>query len=288
MQNESQKPSHAGRSLVASAKGVVLTGLLTLVLAGIMVGVSAVPPFAPAPELNPGFLSTQAILWFELAETADEVQAVLTPADPGADMRGAMDTLNLYDFPFMVAYSLYFLAMICFLRDRLRTRSPSFFASMFYFMAGLMFVPMILAGDIIENTQLLKLTRYGGGPEMAAAIGGTISEQIPFETILNLKIFTRMKWGAIFLACAHLGGSSAALLLLAPGKDRDAGAPSGIRTQIGTLVIALSFIATAILGFISIASLELRALLQWATLTMVVAWVGVLIQAGMLVFRRGD
>ncbi|MEQ9365165.1 MAG: hypothetical protein RIF32_13025 [Leptospirales bacterium] len=275
MIQDAQTSSHADRSLAASARGVLITGLLTLALAGIMGGASAVPPFAPS-ELNPGFDESQAILWFELAHTADEVRAVLTPADPEADMRGAMDTLNVYDFPFMAAYSLYFLAMICFLRDLRRARGPSFFGSMFYFTTGLAFVPIILAGDIIENTQLLKLTRYG--------VDG-IAAAIPFETILNLEIFTRMKWAAIFLACAHLGGTYLSLALAAGDRD---GAGAGNGDRVATMLIAATFFATTVLGFLSIANLDLRALLQLATLAMILGWVGVLIHAGRRVFRRAE
>lgn len=90
-----------------------------------MVGAAAVPPFAPS-DLNPDFHESQAILWFELAHTAEEVEAVLTSGKAGIDMRAAMDTLNLYDFPFMVAYSLYFLAMICLYAKGCAKPAPAF------------------------------------------------------------------------------------------------------------------------------------------------------------------
>lgn len=229
-----------------------------------MVGAAAVPPFAPS-DLNPDFHESQAILWFELAHTADEVEAVLTSAKADIDMRAAMDTLNLYDFPFMVAYSLYFLAMICFVREGLREASSGFFASNVFFASGLFLIPLILAGDIIENTQLLKLTRYGTEGYPAT---------IPFETIFNLEVFTRMKWGAIFLACAHLGASYAALALI----NR---AGSGRSNQAAFASIAIAFFGTTLLGFVSITGLEQRSLLQLATLAMIVAWVGVLIHGGL-------
>lgn len=228
---------------------------------------ASAPPFADS-ELNPGFDTSQAILWFELAHSAEEVRAVLTPAQADADLRGSMDTLNVYDFPFMVAYSLYFLAMICFVRDVRREPGASFFSSMFYFMAGLLLVPMILAGDIMENTQLLKLTRYGA------------DQAIPFEVILNLEVFTRMKWGAIFLACAHLGISYLTLAFF-PGSEI-----TNNRARIGTATIALAFFATTILGMISITNLEQRPLLQLATLAMIIAWLGTLIHAGIRLFQQ--
>ena len=89
-----------------------------------------------------------------------------------------------------------------------------------------------------------------------------------------------MKWGTIFLACAHLGVSYLALGLASSETRTSAWARAPF------LVLGLLFLIAVVPGTIALVSLERRALLEIATLVMIVAWLGVLVHAGTHVFRR--
>jgi hypothetical protein len=113
----------------------------------------------------------------------------------------------------------------------------------------------------MENTQLLKLTRYGD------------SATVPWEVILNLEVFTRMKWGAIFLASAHLGLSYLALTDWSP------------RQRGWFWLLGVAFLSATIPGLVALAVLEARALLQLTTIGTLIAWPGTLAHAALCLRR---
>ena len=123
----------------------IITGAATLVTLILMLAQAPIPEFAPS-QYNPGFAQSQTILWFELAHSAEEVQAVLTPADGKADIRGILDRLHIFDFPFLVAYNLFIAAIMGFLWQLHRERGQGFFASSSFLIAGLLLVPVAITG----------------------------------------------------------------------------------------------------------------------------------------------
>jgi hypothetical protein len=88
-----------------AAGAVVITGLATLASLGLM-QLKSGPALPPHTMPNDAGIKS-SMLWLELAVDRDEVFANLGPSttDEGVARRRQLDTINYYDFGFMVCYS---------------------------------------------------------------------------------------------------------------------------------------------------------------------------------------
>jgi hypothetical protein len=144
-----------------------------------------------------GFMT--AIVYFEMAENADEVFDVLGPrdSDEGLVLRDRFDTLNRADFFFMVSYCAYMLLLHVNLLSLHRIRGSNCPGGRKSVMFGSYMACVALFSDITENVLLLRLT------EAPAA------DQVPDALINLLWVATRCKWGALFVSCGVAGVSYA-------------------------------------------------------------------------------
>lgn len=154
----------------------LVSGILGLGAVVMTLVLSAVGPRPTAP-LPAGFITP--VLAFEFAETEDEVAALLTPVDqPAGDtVRAAMDRVNRLDFLYIALYGGCLLAfsLTC---ARLSGQR------LYYALAAL--AVAIMAADMLENAQLLAITRDLGAR--------------PIEALLaRLRLFTWLKWGGLAL-----------------------------------------------------------------------------------------
>lgn len=145
------------------------TGVLVLVVA---VGLVLILPARMGPL--PDGMRTP-ILAFELARSADEVETMFGP--PGqperAAWRRAMDLGNYTDFAFMLAYGLFFA-----LFSRALVASGSRAAAL-----GVRVAPVAVIMDVLENLQLLAITR---------ALGADYA-----DALARLQLLTWLKWFAV-------------------------------------------------------------------------------------------
>jgi hypothetical protein len=158
-----------------------LSGAAVLLLSLVML---AVFPAAPVERNVPGFVSP--VVGFELAATADDVFGILgAPGDARRQAAvAAMNRGNRIDFLFMLAYPALYVGIA--LLVRARGRLP---AALFRLLLVLPFVMWL--GDLLENRELLALA---GATEPAAMTDG----------LARLRLFTVMKWHALFGASALL------------------------------------------------------------------------------------
>lgn len=138
---------------------------MTLVLA--LIGPRQIGP------LPPGFITP--VMAFEFAETPAEVLTMFQPAGAAA----AMDRVNRWDFLYMALYNG-FLGMFALAAARHSGRR------FFYIPAALALV--ILAGDALENVQLLGLTYR------TTLDGGSLDALLG-----RLRFYTWLKWGGLAL-----------------------------------------------------------------------------------------
>ena len=138
---------------------------MTLVLA--LIGPRQIGP------LPPGFITP--VMAFEFAETPAEVLTMFQPTGAAA----AMDRVNRWDFLYMALYNG-FLGMFALAAARHSGRR------FFYIPAALALV--ILAGDALENVQLLGLTYR------TTLDGGSLDALLG-----RLRFYTWLKWGGLAL-----------------------------------------------------------------------------------------
>lgn len=131
-----------------------------------------------APQLPPGFMSP--IIAFEFAETEAEVKGLFGEEGSAAFTRNtnAMNKGNELDYIYMILYSL-FLLMFCI---RLYWQTGESFFLLVAFLS-----PLILAGDVLENIQLLSITRK-------------IYHQSIAVELAQLHLWTWIKWGGLSLS----------------------------------------------------------------------------------------
>ncbi|MDZ4860229.1 MAG: hypothetical protein SGI88_14730 [Candidatus Hydrogenedentes bacterium] len=212
---------------------VVLSGAATIVSV-IVMRAAAGTELPPHSTHNPeGFRS--AMLWFELAASREEVFAVLGPAHlpDGVARRKQLDTANYYDFAFMVCYSIYNACLIYFVTQLQLYRLTTLLKLRVFLALGLSLAAAMLAGDIVENVQLLAMTK---APD---------SVDIPDASVLTLMYWTRVKWGAIFVTCLMLC----------------AGYASYFR-RIPTLSLSAMYAVAGVTGLVSISLPNARPLLE--------------------------
>jgi hypothetical protein len=158
---------------VAGTAALVLTVVFLVVL-----------PSTPVHENIAGFQNP--LLSFELASKPEHVFGVLgRPGEPGrADAVRRTDLGNRIDFLFMIAYPALFAGIALLLESH---GSLSRTARQ---IAVALAVVMALS-DALENRELLFLSGASDGAAMLPSLG-------------RLEVFTRIKWYAIFVACALL------------------------------------------------------------------------------------
>ncbi|HMZ57829.1 MAG TPA: hypothetical protein PL048_03580 [Leptospiraceae bacterium] len=166
-------------------KLVRIFGLLTLfffVLMFIQAGM-------PKPKPNARFQSV--ILDFELVRSKSEAYSLLGDyrEKEGQETRQILDKTNLYDFPFIISYSAYTMAILLFLRSRISGGQNIFLQNKIILYLGAVLSLLMCTGDILENIQLLKITE------------AVTAEAIFDSSIKNLIIWTNIKWISIFLSC---------------------------------------------------------------------------------------
>lgn len=170
---------------------VLVAGIATVASMLFLIAMSGGEIARPAEYPNKeGF--TQAIFWFEMARSPEEVMSVLgDPASPGGiRLRHAMDMTNTYDYIFLVCYPLLILALFLFLNRRITDAGIRVPYARMLVTAGICLSVIILFADAYENIQLLKLTAY------------TAQAHIEQSTLAQLMIATNIKSGGI--SCAGI------------------------------------------------------------------------------------
>jgi len=154
----------------------------------LMVAFLVILPAKPVHENIAGF--TNPLLSFELASKPEHVFGVLgRPGDPGReDAVRRTDLGNYIDFLFMIAYPTLFAGIALLLESH-----GSITRATRRTMVALAVVMAI--GDALENSQLLSLSRASDPTSMLPALA-------------RLQVFTRIKWYAIFVACALLAAGA--------------------------------------------------------------------------------
>jgi hypothetical protein len=240
-----------------AAFAAVLTGCATLASV-IVMRVAAGPEVPPHAYPNTyGFKST--MLWFELAASVDEVFENLgTPeSETGQARRLQLDTANRYDFAFMVCYSLYNAALIYFVTHLNVYRFTELLRLRVFLVLGILLSLAMLVGDVIENQQLLMLTRLRFNDEISAYV------------VNRLQYWTRVKWGAIFAVCLMLSAGYTAYF-----------------RRIPTLLLPAIYAVAGVTGFVSIAIPEGRFLLERVgSPAIALAWTISLIHGAIVLFR---
>jgi hypothetical protein len=167
--------------------GILGIGAILLTLALTVVGPRA------AGALPAGFLTP--VLAFEFAADAQEVEQIFGPPGEGREVAMAsMDRVNRLDFVYI---GLYGLTLFTFALTIARMTGR------WYFYAAAVLALVVMAADVMENVQLLGITRSLG----VASIE---------ETLERLSFWTLVKWRGLALA----------LLLLVPYFRREPGSAS--------------------------------------------------------------
>jgi len=212
-----------------------------------MVGVGG----ALAPR--PGSAYQSPMLEFELALTPAEILAVLdSPAT-----RSILDANNRWDFLFMTLYSLMHAAFFLYAASLNRLRQRVRFRSAFFIYFGFALSAIMFIGDVLETRQLLSLSN-------------AVTEEDVLQLGLKwLIVTTRIKWAALFVASMLLGLSTAAYFGRTPG-----------------ILLSVLFASAGTLGLMSLIHAPARPLCELATTLMALAWLWLLVHAGITAFRK--
>ncbi len=150
----------------------------------VFVALMVVNPGRPVQANTPGFIDPVAGL--ELASRPEHVFGILgSPAAPErAETVRRMVLLTQLDFLFLIAYPVFHLGIAWLLIARGGVPRPV--------AAALVVLPIVMAvGDALENREILVLTG--------------LLEAAPMEPVLaRLRLFTVLKWGALYLDSALL------------------------------------------------------------------------------------
>lgn len=237
---------------------LLIAGIATFASLILMIAMSGGEIARPAeyPNKN-GF--TQAIFWFEMVRSPEEVRSVL--GEPGTGigirLRRAMDMTNTYDYIFLVCYPLFIGSLFLFI-DRLLAESgrrPRFGTALLS--AGICLSAVIIAADAYENVQLLALTAY------------TDLSKIDPAVLTKLIISTNVKSGTITAAGIMLTFYYALYFK----KSR------------GLLLAVLYAISTA-LSFIALTVPSQRALIETGASLGMIGWLVSTIHGGYWFFKN--
>lgn len=211
---------------------VVAAGLLTILSVLLMTGLGgSIPP-------RPGSEYKSRMVEFELVLSQEELARVLD----SQEVRSRLDANNRWDFLFMICYSLLNAAFFLYVASLNRLRQRKRFRGSGFIRTGLALSVSMWAADAAETLQLLDLSAE--------------SPQSGDSGLWVLIVATRLKWGALFAACAALGLGFAAY----------AGRSGGI-------LIAVLFASAGVVGFMSLAHPDTRPLCELATALMAVGWI---------------
>lgn len=247
------KAKNSRKRIIILASLVIILGIASFGLLGLLISFGGPEPLRPATFPNePGFQS--AIIWFELAATKQEVFQILgDPKDPqGAHIRQVMDKMNTYDYCYMVLYSLMciFIFVLMFYLNQNKPGSASAKTRVLYFSVFICIA--MLAGDAMENVQLLKLTKY------------TIVADVDDAVVTALNIWTRVKWGAIFIFAAIMAYEYFSYF---KGKN------------IPQALFIIAYGSCAILGIVSLSIPGTRYLAETASYLIALSWLLSIIHA---------
>jgi len=148
--------------------GILGLGAIAMTLIFSLIGPQ---PAAPLPN---GFITP--VLAFEFARTSEDVQAIFAHgSQPGTVVRAAMDRVNRLDFLYIALYGGCLLTFALTCRRRTGQRV--------YLLPAIMAIA-IMAADVMENLQLLAITRQMGLVNIV-------------DNLAALRVFTWLKWGGL-------------------------------------------------------------------------------------------
>lgn len=248
------------RSIVAVACGAVIAGIASFAALGyITYAGSGGDVVTPATYPNRHHF-TQAIFWFELLDSREELfEALGDPGTPqGAAMRRIMDVTNTYDVLLFSAYPPFFALLLVLVHLLLRRDDADPPAALPILVAGIVVCAVMPLADHMENVQLLKLTTF--------AAPGDVDDGV----IAALKVWTRIKWGAIFAVTALLALRYWRYFI-------DSRFPRYAFTGIYGI--------TAVVGSISLMFDGTRFLIEAASTTMGIGWLVSAVHAGVVVVK---
>jgi hypothetical protein len=239
---------------------VLLSGIATFATMILLIAISGGEVAKPAEYPNKqGF--TQAIFFFEMAQTPEEVKAVLgDPSSPeGARMREIMDTVNRYDYLFMACYPLLIAALFLFLKQRMADSGRPPPRAGLLAAAGICLCAVMLAADAYENLQLFKLTAVTDLGKMDPTV------------ISRLMLATRLKSGAITL-------SGCILVYFYVRYFR----------RSWKLSLPLIYSISVVLGVIALSATSQRALIETGATIGMMGWIISTIHGGYWFFRKAS
>ena len=243
------------KRIIILASLVIILGLASFGMLGLLISFGGPEPLRPATYPNePGFQS--AIIWFELAASKQEVFQILgDPKDQqGVHIRQVMDKTDVYDYGYMVLYSLmcfFILALIFYLNQN----KPGAAAKTWILYVSAFMCIAMLAGDAMENVQLLKLTKYASVADVDDAV------------VTALNIWTRVKWGAIFIFTIV---AAYEYFVYFYGK------------KIPQALFVIAYGSSAVLGMVSLSAMSMRYLAETASYLVALSWLVSIVHAGIV------
>ncbi len=235
---------------------VIILGLASFGMLGLLISFGGPEPLRPATYPNePGFQN--AMIWFELAASKQEVFQILGGSQEqiGIHIRQVMDKMNTYDYAYMVLYPLmgmFFSALVFYLIQG-TAGSAAAKTRVFYFCIFICIA--MFAGDAMENMQLLKLTKYAR------------ADDIPDAVVTALNIWTRVKWGAIFVFAAII-----AYEYFQYFREK----------KIPQAIFFVAYGSSAILGLVSLSLATHRNLVEIASYLIALSWLLSIVHAGIV------
>ena len=237
---------------------VLLAGIATFASMIFMIAMSGGEIARPAEYPNKeGF--TQAIFWFEMVRSPEEVGSVLgDPGSPeGIKLRHAMDLTNRYDYIFMVCYPLLIVSLFLFINHRLAEdgRRPQYGTALVT--AGICLSALVLFADAYENMQLFRLSAY------------TDLTKIDSCVITQLRIATNLKSGAITIAGLLLVYLYAIYFKISWG-----------------ILLPVIYAASVVIGGIALTAGSMRSLIETGATIGMIGWLISTIHGGYWFFKK--
>lgn len=239
------------------AKATFIAGTAVFVLIVLMALVGGNPRPAVYPN---GHGYTAAMYYFERVESVNDLFSALGQAgtEAGVRLRNAMDAVNKIDFAFMVAYSALFACLFLMFASRIKSAGKHVAALNVVMIVGIVLSLVMLFGDVFENLQLLKLTKFSSEAEVDVGV------------IAHLMFFTRLKWFAIFFASIGF----AFLCAISASQNR------------WWYLLSLVYAASGIIGFASFFVSGFESALELSANLLGVGWLISTIHAGVVVLRK--
>ncbi len=243
--------------ITSIARATFVCGITVFVLIVVMASVGGNPRPAVFPNAH-GY--TAAMYWFERVESVQDLFFALGKAGTaeGMRIRQAMDAVNTIDFAFMIAYSAFFASLYLLFSLRVKHKDARISFNNIWMIAGIVLSILMLFGDIFENIQLLKLTKFSNEAE------------VDINVIAHLMFFTRLKWFAIFFA--SIGFSI--LCAISAWHNR------------WWYLLSLVYVASGVIGFMSFFVPGYAAWLELSANVMGAGWLISTLHAGYVALRK--